>query len=90
MHRDLKLANIFATGDTYKLGDFGFAIKARSLFRDVNIGSPVYMSPEGLIHNMYGPKTDIWAFGILIFELFHKATPLEQCKSEEELRRKVL
>lgn len=43
----------------------------------------MYMSPEGLIHNVYGPKSDIWAFGILIYELFHGNTPLEHCKSEE-------
>lgn len=29
------------------------------------------MSPEGLIHNIYGPKTDIWAFGVLLYELLH-------------------
>jgi len=29
------------------------------------------MSPEGFIENIYGPKTDIWAFGVLIYELLH-------------------
>jgi hypothetical protein len=29
------------------------------------------MSPEGFIENIYGPKTDIWAFGVLIFEMLH-------------------
>ncbi len=29
------------------------------------------MSPEGFIDNVYGPKTDIWAFGVLIYELLH-------------------
>jgi serine/threonine protein kinase len=43
----------------------------RENFKDINIGSPIYMSPEGLIQNIYGAKTDIWAFGVLIYELLH-------------------
>lgn len=39
----------------------------RTKFKDINIGSPIYMSPEGFIDNIYGPKTDIWAFGVLIY-----------------------
>ena len=27
------------------------------------------MSPEGYISNVYGPKTDVWAFGVLLYEL---------------------
>lgn len=57
-----------------KIADFGFAKFTKYLFsyerikfKDINIGSPIYMSPEGLIENIYGPKTDIWAFGIMIF-----------------------
>jgi serine/threonine protein kinase len=76
VHRDLKLSNVFLQNGHYKLGDFGFAIEARQPFRDVSIGSPLYMSPEGLIHHVYGPKTDIWSFGILIYELLHGKTPL--------------
>ena len=52
----------------------------------MNIGSPIYMSPEGLIRNIYGPKTDVWAFGILIFELLHGQNPFSKCHSENELR----
>jgi len=39
------------------------------------------MSPEGFIENVYGPKTDIWAFGVLIFELLHGETPFNFCKT---------
>ena len=45
--------------------------KFRTKFKDINIGSPIYMSPQGFIENIYGPKTDIWAFGVLIYELLH-------------------
>lgn len=45
VHRDLKVSNIFVHKGTYKLGDFGFAIRANQVFKDIAIGSPVYMSP---------------------------------------------
>ena len=61
----------------------------RENFKDINIGSPIYMAPEGLIHNIYGPKTDIWAFGILIFELLHGETPYAHCRSETELKNAI-
>lgn len=47
------------------------------------------MSPEGIIHNIYGPKTDVWAFGIFLYEVFHGANIFNFCKSEEELKEVV-
>lgn len=41
------------------------------------------MSPEGLIDNVYGPKTDVWAFGILLYEMFHGRTPFGYCKNQQ-------
>jgi serine/threonine protein kinase len=86
VHRDLKVANIFIHKGQAKIADFGFAKFTKSQFKDINIGSPIYMSPEGLINNIYGPKTDIWAFGMLIYELLHGETPFSHCKSEHELK----
>ena len=81
MHRDVKVSNILIDGNTYKLADFGFAIQARRTFKDVAVGTPIYMSPEGLIDNLYGPKTDVWALGVLIYELTHSTTPLAHCNT---------
>ena len=83
VHRDIKLANIFLHQGNHKIADFGFAIRSNSLFEDIPVGSPIYMSPEGLLSNNYGPKTDVWAFGIMIYELLHGEAPLDKCKSEE-------
>jgi serine/threonine protein kinase len=44
------------------------------------------MSPEGLIDNIYGPKTDVWAFGVFLYEVLHGDTPLGFCKTEAELK----
>ena len=80
------MANIFIQDGRAKIADFGFARLTHGKFKDINIGSPIYMSPEGLIENIYGPKTDVWAFGMLIYELLHGTTPFSHCKSENELK----
>ena len=66
IHRDLKIANIFMKDGIAKIADFGFAVHARYLysyfstnFKDLNIGSPLYMSPEGFLKHMSGPKPDV-------------------------------
>ncbi len=45
MHRDIKTANIFLQRGTAKIGDFGFATRCNSEFKDASIGSPAYMAP---------------------------------------------
>lgn len=48
VHRDLKLVNIFMTGnDELKIGDFGFAIDVSLCEKPLpeNVGSPLYMAP---------------------------------------------
>ena len=39
---------------------------------------------------MYGPKTDVWSFGVLLYELVHGETPLERCTTDEQLKYQVL
>jgi serine/threonine protein kinase len=75
VHRDLKIANVFIHNNIAKIADFGFAKYTNkylltylsSNFKDLDIGSPLYMSPEGMIDHIYGMKTDIWAFGVIIY-----------------------
>jgi len=83
------MANIFLHNGITKIADFGFAKFTRENFKDINIGSPIYMSPEGFIDNIYGPKTDVWAFGIFMYELIHGKTPFSQCTNENDLRREI-
>ena len=83
------MANIFLHNKVAKIADFGFAKFTKENFKDINIGSPIYMSPEGLLQNVYGPKTDVWAFGIFIFELLHGKTPFSHCTTEGDLKREI-
>ena len=34
-----------------------------------NVGSPRYMSPEAYTSNKYSEKSDIWALGIIFYEM---------------------
>ncbi len=40
-----------------------------------NVGSPIYMSPEALNENKYSYKSDIWALGVIFYEMLTGKTP---------------
>jgi NIMA (never in mitosis gene a)-related kinase len=47
------------------------------------------MAPEALTSNTYNKKTDVWAFGALLYEIFHGESPYAQARDAEELIRMV-
>jgi serine/threonine protein kinase len=49
IHRDLKPSNILKKGDTWKICDFGFALKGnKNYIGELNVGTAFYMAPESL------------------------------------------
>ena len=77
VHRDLKPANIFFNEGKVKIADFGFAIRNADIKKssNYNVGSPVYMPLEALNDNNYSPKSDIWAIGVIFYEMLTGHTP---------------
>lgn len=72
-------------GNKWKISDFGFAAKSRFGFRDrMNVGTPLYMAPETLKRNFYSYKSDLYALGIVLYEMLEGQTPNE-ARSEREL-----
>lgn len=61
------------------MADFGFAQKLRSPYDKIadQFGTPIYMAPELLANQLYDKKVDIWAIGILLYELLFKAYPYD-------------
>jgi serine/threonine protein kinase len=78
LHLDLKTHNILVDKNwTAKVGDFGLS---RVLQADRNrgqAGSPVYMAPEVLSQKPYGPKADVYSFGIVLWELITNQVPYQ-------------
>jgi serine/threonine protein kinase len=88
LHRDLKPSNLLFKGRHLKLGDFGFAVKGSSFRDKYCVGSPNYMSPESLRTNTYSHRSDLWALGVILYEVFEGRLPW-RADSEAELLRLI-
>ncbi|CAG9312240.1 unnamed protein product [Blepharisma stoltei] len=73
LHRDLKTQNIFIKNGKIRLGDFGIAkvLDGTKDFANTCIGTPYYMSPELFKNKPYSYKSDVWAFGCVIYEMMN-------------------
>eukprot|EP00028_Trichosphaerium_sp_Am-I-7-wt_P003715 CAMPEP_0168538912 /NCGR_PEP_ID=MMETSP0405-20121227/21479_1 /TAXON_ID=498012 /ORGANISM="Trichosphaerium sp, Strain Am-I-7 wt" /LENGTH=389 /DNA_ID=CAMNT_0008568303 /DNA_START=650 /DNA_END=1819 /DNA_ORIENTATION=+ len=79
IHRDLACRNILISEDnTPKISDFGMsrksAISGGAQETNNNIGPVRWMSPES-IRKFYEPKSDVWSFGMVIWEIIYKTIP---------------
>jgi serine/threonine-protein kinase len=83
VHRDLKSDNILLTArggrrDFVKILDFGLAALAhdpRLAPKGAVFGTPEYMSPEQARGEQAGPQSDLYALGILFFEMLTGQLP---------------
>ncbi|CAD8090816.1 unnamed protein product [Paramecium primaurelia] len=78
IHRDIKPANILIKDGIYKLADFGFALiedEIESIIKRFNVGTPMYMAPEITLTNQYSEFSDIWALGIMLYEMLFNCIP---------------
>ena len=94
IHRDLKPSNVFITHEgTVKLLDFGLAhLMASSppaVLKLPTGGTPPYMAPEQWRGEGQDERTDIWAVGVMLYELLTGELPYLST-SLEELRARVI
>ena len=92
LHRDLKLENLLLDKDyNIKICDFGWSMENSHLKKEklCYTGTLQYMAPEMLRLKSYDHKVDIWALGVLLYEITHGKSPFHG-EDNNELQRKVL
>jgi hypothetical protein len=80
IHRDVKPANIRVGGDgTVKILDFGIARLVDSTMTQTGLvlGTPSYIAPEVLQGGRVDHRTDMWAVGVILYEMLAGRRPYE-------------
>jgi eukaryotic-like serine/threonine-protein kinase len=90
VHRDLKPGNVMLVDrgdelDSVKVLDFGLA-KAMDGCDDLTqtgvfLGSPKYMAPEQVLGGDITPRTDIYALGVMLYEMLAGRAPFDRHRS---------
>jgi len=81
IHRDIKSSNIMITKTGgVKIMDFGLAQvrgKDKDYERVSTIGTIVYMSPEQILGETIDERSDIWSFGVVLYEMLKGDVPFK-------------
>lgn len=91
VHRDLATRNILVESETHvKIGDFGLAKllpqdKEYYVVQEPGQSPVFWYAPESLADNVFSRASDIWSFGVLLYELFTYSNK-SRSPSEEFLR----
>ena len=91
LHRDLKPENVIVSEDgTPRLMDFGIAVES-ALYHgergDTVPGTPQFLAPELLRGEAPSVRTDLYAMGVLLYEMFTGQVPFDDTDTARLVRR---
>lgn len=93
VHRDIKPANILLEAKTSRvlLSDFGIAkeLRGEDLDQGRALGTPLYMAPEQAMSKEVDARADIYAVGVILFEMAVGTLPIYPEPLEKLRQRKV-
>jgi len=94
IHRDLAARNILVSDmNVCKVADFGFSrdVMANNIYERKSEGRlPIrWMAPEALYDNIYTTKTDVWSYGVLMWEIVTLGSTPYPGMSGSEVMKKV-
>ena len=91
VHRDLKPANIYLENGTVKIGDVGlakFISESRRSAQTQSVGTVYYMAPE-IAHGRYGREVDVYAIGVMLYEMLTGNVPFDGESTGEILMKQL-
>jgi tetratricopeptide (TPR) repeat protein len=85
IHRDLKPANVLVADNQVRVLDFGLATQSQGEPSETTAGTLAYMAPEVILEGVASAQSDLYAVGVMAYELLTGFHPFNQASMDRLL-----